>query len=222
MRIARRSFLRVLAGVASVVFGGSQLAGCLGYSSGKQSSSESPVSPAGSSTTTTPATQITDNASSQARPSSAPVWDSSATIDFVEGVPAVISVREFVTGSRPGSRRDHAEVGEADTRHHLESKQRLAFLRRQTARCQARGAHDPDGFQLHGRRPEAMIATAIRVRPPHQTPSSRTTSSNDSRPRITSTAPFAIATAAGRGFEKFIWFGMKYAPASITARTSPT
>lgn len=91
MRNARRSFLQALAGIASVVFGGSQLAGCLGYDSdGHQSSSPGPSD----SSTTVAATSAPPGP--EARPSSAPVWDTSTTIDFVEGVPAVISMREFV------------------------------------------------------------------------------------------------------------------------------
>ena len=97
MRIARRSFLRVLAGVASVVFGGSQLAGCLGYdSSGKQSSSRRARALPTRRRRSPPRARRQITRRPEARPSSAPVWDTSTTIDFVEGVPAVISVREFV------------------------------------------------------------------------------------------------------------------------------
>ena len=80
MRNARRSFLQALAGIASVAFGGSQLAGCLGHPSDSSTTVADTSAPPGP----------------EARPSSAPVWDSSTTIDFVEGVPAVISMREFV------------------------------------------------------------------------------------------------------------------------------
>ena len=99
MQDSRRRFLKHIAGVASVLLGGTQLVGCLGESdtqqpgtsepavqSGSDSPTEQPVLPAGS--TSPGPTQMPANA--------APVWQPSPAIEFVEGVPAVVPIRNFV------------------------------------------------------------------------------------------------------------------------------
>src|SRR5262245_57930191 len=101
MPTSRRFFLKQLAGVISAVLGGIQLSGCL-LDGSDQSASAPPATQADSATTaaTAPAAQPspTPPAATPASASvnSAPVWQPSPTIEFVEGVPAVVSVRDFV------------------------------------------------------------------------------------------------------------------------------
>jgi len=96
MRSTRRSFLKQLAGVVSVLFGGTQLSGCLWETDSQQSAT---VGQAAQSSSTTPAAapaaQPAPAAPAQAA-NSGPVWDPAPTIEFVEGVPSVVSVRDFV------------------------------------------------------------------------------------------------------------------------------
>jgi uncharacterized iron-regulated membrane protein len=96
MRIARRSFLKGLIGIVSVLFGGSQLSGCLGQSDAQQPATPNPATQPSSPAPTAPTTGPTPAAPTHAALNSAPVWQSSPRIEFVEGVPAVISVRQFV------------------------------------------------------------------------------------------------------------------------------
>lgn len=96
MRNPRRRFLKQLAGVVSVLVAGPQLAGCLGESDSQQSATSEPAMQSSSPTATAPTPQPTPPAPSQASSSSAPVWQPSPTIEFVEGVPAVVSMRDFV------------------------------------------------------------------------------------------------------------------------------
>lgn len=99
--MSRRSFLRQLTGAVSVLVGGAQLAGCLGDSDSQSSSTppattqSGPVTPTAAAATTQPAPQPVA-APTQPAANSAPVWQPSPTIEFVEGVPAVVSVRDFV------------------------------------------------------------------------------------------------------------------------------
>ena len=100
MPTSRRFFLKQLAGVMSAVLGGIQLSGCL-LDGSDQSASAPPATQADSATTaaTAPATQPSPAAPAATTPASvnvAPVWQPSPTIEFVEGVPAVVSVRDFV------------------------------------------------------------------------------------------------------------------------------
>lgn len=91
---ARRSFLKQLAGLAPVLLAGTQFAGCLSDSDEQQPKVSGSVTqttaPTASTTPTTPAEP------SQQAANSGPVWQTTPTIEFVEGVPAVVSVREFV------------------------------------------------------------------------------------------------------------------------------
>lgn len=108
MTTSRRSFLKSL----SALVGTTQLAGCLG-DGGTSSAEVSPAStsnpPSGASAPTAqqapvpqapapapaPATPA-PSAPTQTTQNSGPVWQTSPTIEFVEGVPAVVSVRDFV------------------------------------------------------------------------------------------------------------------------------
>jgi hypothetical protein len=95
LRIARRSFLKRLAGAAAALLGGTQLLGCLADDS-QQPATPNPTTQPASPTPSAPTTQPTPAAPSQTTLNSAPVWQSSPTIEFVEGVAAAISVRQFV------------------------------------------------------------------------------------------------------------------------------
>ena len=90
MEIARRSFLGQLASAAWVLLGGTQLTGCLGDSDSQSSAAApGPVPQTGFATPTT--------SPSPPQPlNSGPVWQSSPTIEFIEGIPSSISVRQFV------------------------------------------------------------------------------------------------------------------------------
>lgn len=93
MQDSRRLFLKQFASVVSVLVGGSQLAGCLGDSDdSQQSATQSSSAPAAAAPTSQPAPA----APTQGTSSSGPVWQSSPTIEFVEGVPAVVPLRNFV------------------------------------------------------------------------------------------------------------------------------
>jgi len=95
---SRRYFLKQLAGVASVLVGGTQLVGCLGDSDPPPSAAIDPATQSSSPTATAPTTASmpAPSATSQAAVNSGPVWQPSPTIEFVEGVPATVSVRDFV------------------------------------------------------------------------------------------------------------------------------
>jgi hypothetical protein len=99
-----------MSGLAAAL-GGMQLSGCLGGDSQQaaaapmetaqtQSGSTTPLSPASQPAPanqqpapTAPANQPAPTATPQ---NSGPIWQPAPTIEFVEGVPATISVREFV------------------------------------------------------------------------------------------------------------------------------
>lgn len=95
MRASRRYFLKHLVSLIAMTLGGTQLAGCLG-DWGSESSPPPGSGAESSSTSTATTTQPTPSAPSQTTLNSAPVWQTSPTIEFVEGVPAVVPVREFV------------------------------------------------------------------------------------------------------------------------------
>jgi hypothetical protein len=97
MRTSRRYFLKQLAGAVSVLLGGSQLLGCLGEDS-QQSSTAAPAAQSSAAMPATPALEPTPTTPSPtATPAnSGPVWEPAPTIEFVEGAPAVVSVRQFV------------------------------------------------------------------------------------------------------------------------------
>lgn len=96
MRRARRSFLKQFAGVASVLVGGAQLVGCLGESDSQESAAPAPAMQSSPVTATAPTPGPTPAGPSQTAANSAPIWDPLPSIEFVEGVPAVVSVRNFV------------------------------------------------------------------------------------------------------------------------------
>jgi hypothetical protein len=97
---SRRSFLKHLASVMSVLMVGTGLSGCLGEDDGSQASpattrtaqSSSPPRPISAD----PTILAPPAGPPAAPPNSAPVWRAETTIEFVEGVPAVVSVRAFV------------------------------------------------------------------------------------------------------------------------------
>lgn len=95
MRVARRSFLKRLASAAAVLLGGSQLLGCLADDS-QQATTQNPTTQPASPPPSAATTQPTPATASQATLNSAPVWQSSPSIEFVEGVASAISVRQFV------------------------------------------------------------------------------------------------------------------------------
>jgi hypothetical protein len=94
MHSARRDFLKQFAGALSVLLGGTQLAGCLEESdppptvASGSPGSDSPMSAAAAARQPLPPSVATQN--------SGPVWTPAPTIELVEGVPAVVSVRNFV------------------------------------------------------------------------------------------------------------------------------
>jgi hypothetical protein len=90
MRIARRSFLKRIAGAGSLLLGGTQLSGCLGDADAQPSAKAVPPAP------TPSAAKSPAPAPSKAIPNTRPVWQSSPSIEFVEGVASSISVRQFV------------------------------------------------------------------------------------------------------------------------------
>jgi hypothetical protein len=101
MQHSRRAFLQRLATVASVLAGGTALSGCLGGGSGSDSGGTSTAAtPTSTSAPATASTAATTSTPSTATPAPAqnvgPVWQPSPTIEFVEGVPSQVSVRQFV------------------------------------------------------------------------------------------------------------------------------
>lgn len=100
---SRRSFLKLLA-----LFGGAQLAGCLGNSDSEQaanpqvSEQATGVQPIASPNATTSTQSVAlakpdaHTGPAQQPQNTGPVWDPAPSIQFVEGVPTVISVRQFV------------------------------------------------------------------------------------------------------------------------------
>jgi hypothetical protein len=102
MRTSRRYFLKQLAGAVSVLLGGTQLLGCLGEDS-QQLPTAAPATQSSAAMPATPAPEPTPAEPTQAAPSptatpanSGPVWQPAPTIEFVEGAPAMVSVRQFV------------------------------------------------------------------------------------------------------------------------------
>lgn len=98
---SRRAFLKLI-----LLVGGAQLSGCLGGSGSNQPASPQPVTRGTVGEGTPPTTMAAAPAAAQATPvpaapvpqvqNTGPVWDAAPTIQLVEGVPAVISVRQFV------------------------------------------------------------------------------------------------------------------------------
>lgn len=97
MHDSRRSFLKHLLSVVAMALGGAQLTGCLGGGGGSDSS---PAAGAGTPASSTTAAMADSPAPSAPSPSvaanSAPVWQPAPTIEFVEGVPTAVDVRQFV------------------------------------------------------------------------------------------------------------------------------
>ncbi len=104
MEVSRRRFTKRLASFALISFGGSQLAGCLGGDSGSDSAPPSSGStsqaPAQSEVAAAPAAATAavpaQPAQTQTAQNAGPVWQPAPSVEFVEGVPAVVSVRQFV------------------------------------------------------------------------------------------------------------------------------
>jgi len=97
MQPSRRSFLARLAGAVSVVVGGTQLMGCLGDSDSDQSATSASTTQSSTATPAAPAAPSAPATPTQTSANSGPVWDRSPTIEFVEGVPSMVSVRQFVS-----------------------------------------------------------------------------------------------------------------------------
>ena len=94
MRTTRRSFLTQLAAALSALLGVTPLSGCLPDNDTQESAtSEQPTQ---SSPPAAPATEPPPATSTREPLNTGPVWQPSPTIEFVEGVPAVVSVRDFV------------------------------------------------------------------------------------------------------------------------------
>ena len=94
MGTSRRSFLKGIGGLASVVVGGMALSGCLGEGDSQQSAAPMATpEPVSQANMTAP---VMAPAPSAQAANTGPVWQPSPTIAFVEGVPAVVSVRQFV------------------------------------------------------------------------------------------------------------------------------
>lgn len=104
MQSSRRVFLRHIAGLLSVVIGGAPLVGCLGETWSGVSTSQQPVPPEATSSGFSSDTAASSGQPAPSAPSApnqqplnaSPVWQPSPTIEFVEGVPSVVSVRQFV------------------------------------------------------------------------------------------------------------------------------
>lgn len=89
--------MQQLAGVGSLLLGATHLSGCLEESDDSSPSATStPPTQSNSTTPAAPAPQPTPAAPSPAPLNSGPVWQPSPVIEFVEGVPATVSVRDFV------------------------------------------------------------------------------------------------------------------------------
>jgi len=102
MQRLRRRFLKQLAGGISLVIGGTQLAGCLGEgdssatSVSQQAAGPEAATPGEASVMPSPSAPPDSMLPTQTAQNSAPVWQPSPTIEFIEGVPAIVSVRQFV------------------------------------------------------------------------------------------------------------------------------
>lgn len=96
MQTSRRSFLARLAGAVSVLVGGTPLMGCLGEGDSDPPAASGSAMQSGSTTSAAQTTQSPPAVPARQTTSSGPVWERSPTIEFVEGVPAKVSVREFV------------------------------------------------------------------------------------------------------------------------------
>jgi hypothetical protein len=102
MQTTRRLFLKQFAGAISILLGGTQLVGCLGKSDTQQPGMQS-----GSAAAAQPIDQAAPQPTAPAAPpqmaaNAAPMWQPSPTVDFVEGVPTVVSIRSFVNDADGG------------------------------------------------------------------------------------------------------------------------
>lgn len=99
MTWSRRAFLKLM-----LVLGGAQLSGCLGNSSSEEPGTPPPSPQSTVSQETQPAVATAAPAQPAPAPvapvqqgqNNGPVWDPAPTIQFVEGVPAVVPVQQFV------------------------------------------------------------------------------------------------------------------------------
>jgi len=104
---SRRSFLKQLGGVVSALVGGTGLSGCLGEDDAQPSSATTRTQSAAQSApialTSPPPPDIPltspppPDAPPAVAPDNSPVWQPSPSIEFVEGVPGTVSVRDFVS-----------------------------------------------------------------------------------------------------------------------------
>lgn len=97
MPISRRSFLTRLAASASALVGGVPLMGCLDDDTSGQSATSASTTQSSAATPDAAAAPSTPTTPTQVAANSGPVWQSSPTIEFVEGVPSMVSVRQFVS-----------------------------------------------------------------------------------------------------------------------------
>jgi hypothetical protein len=97
MQTSRRYFMRQLAGAASVLFGGTQLSGCLWESGDSQPAASSEQPTQSSAASPSGQTPPPPSMPTQQSLNSGPLWQPSPTIEFVEGVPSIVSVRQFVS-----------------------------------------------------------------------------------------------------------------------------
>jgi hypothetical protein len=106
MHLSRRDFLKHLGRALPLFVGGTQLAGCLGESGSQPDAMAQPETraiPATTGAASSPAAgQVAASASApdgttKSSANASPVWQPTPTIDFVEGVPATVSIRAFVT-----------------------------------------------------------------------------------------------------------------------------
>jgi len=106
MHLNRRDFLKHLGSAVSLFVGGTQLGGCLGESGSQPEAVAQPEAQASPDKTGTAPSPLAGQAAAndpnkegatQIPANAGPVWQPSPTIDFVEGVPATVSIRAFVT-----------------------------------------------------------------------------------------------------------------------------
>ena len=100
-RSSRRAFLKKLANVVALGLGTAHLADCLGGSGSDAASTTIDATARGSRSSATLFASTAEDALTvpmQTATNDGPMWQGSPTIEFVEGVPGVVSVRQFVQG----------------------------------------------------------------------------------------------------------------------------
>ena len=94
---SRRSFLKQLGGVVSALVGGTGLSGCLGEDDAQSSSATTRTQSAAQSAPIPLTSPPPPDAPPAVPADNSPVWQPSPSIEFVEGVPGTVSVRDFVS-----------------------------------------------------------------------------------------------------------------------------